>query len=215
MSKEGLSKRDIILNSAIKVIATKGYYSCRTLDISGHAGVAYGSLYQYFKSKEDILLSIFRERWGFLIKQVENVNKTIPDPVDKLKAIFDYIFASYEINPELMKVMIIDIPRVRQFYTKEDRQLYKSFFMGIEKIFKDGQDKGIFRRDVSPTIATFVIYGAMDATIRQYVYNPDFNQKKFPLAEANKQIMIYLNNGILVQKDTNQKEKNVQNPEDK
>jgi hypothetical protein len=87
--------------------------------------------------------------------------------------------------------------------------------MGIEKIFKDGQDKGIFRRDVSPTIATFVIYGAMDATIRQYVYNPDFNQKKFPLAEANRQIMIYLNNGILVQKDTNQEEKNVQKPEDK
>lgn len=207
MTKEGLSKRDIILNSAIKVIASKGYYSCRTLDISSDAGVAYGSLYQYFKSKEDILLSIFRERWGFLIKHVEKVNKTIPDPVDKLKAIFDYIFVSYELNPGLMKVMIIDIPRVRQFYTKEDRQLYKSFFMGVEKIFKEGQDKGIFRSDVSPTIATFVIYGAMDATIRQYVYNPDFNQKKFPLAEANRQIMIYLNNGILVQKDVNQEEK--------
>ena len=207
MIKEGLSKRDIILNSAIKVIASKGYYSCRTLDISSDAGVAYGSLYQYFKSKEDILLSIFRERWGFLIKHVEKVNKTIPDPVDKLKAIFDYIFVSYELNPGLMKVMIIDIPRVRQFYTKEDRQLYKSFFMGVEKIFKEGQDKGIFRSDVSPTIATFVIYGAMDATIRQYVYNPDFNQKKFPLVEANRQIMIYLNNGILTKKGISQEEK--------
>jgi TetR/AcrR family transcriptional regulator, fatty acid metabolism regulator protein len=207
MIKEGLSKRDIILNSAIKVIAEKGYYSCRTLDISGDAGVAYGSLYQYFKSKEDILLSIFRERWGFLIKQVQKVNKTIPDPVDKLKAIFDYIFVSYEHNPELMKVMIIDIPRVRQFYTKEDRQLYKSFFMGVEGIFKEGQDEGIFCSDVSPTIATFVIYGAVDATIRQYVYNPDFNQKKFPLAEANRQIMIYLNNGILTKKGISQQEK--------
>ena len=206
MIKEGLSKRDIILNSAIKVIAKKGFFSCRTLDISGDAGVAYGSLYQYFKSKEDILLSIFRERWGILIKKVEKVNKTIADPVDKLKAIFDYIFVSYELNPELMKVMIIDIPRVRQFYTKEDRKLYKSFFMGIEDIYKEGQDKGVFRTDVSPTIATFVIYGAVDATIRQYVYNPDFDNKKFPVAEASKQIMIYLNNGILAQKDINQKE---------
>ena len=206
MIKEGLSKRDIILNSAIKVIADKGFFSCRTLDISGDAGVAYGSLYQYFKSKEDILLSIFRERWGILIKKVEKVNKTIADPVDKLKAIFDYIFVSYELNPELMKVMIIDIPRVRQFYTKEDRKLYKSFFMGIEDIYKEGQDKGVFRTDVSPTIATFVIYGAVDATIRQYVYNPDFDNKKFPVAEASKQIMIYLNNGILAQKDINQKE---------
>ena len=207
MNKEGLSKRDIILNSAIKVIAEKGYYSCRTLDISGDAGVAYGSLYQYFKSKEEILLSIFRERWGFLIKQVEKVNKTITDPVDKLKAIFDYIFVSYELNPELMKVMIIDIPRVRQFYTKEDRKLYNRFFMGVEAIYVEGQDKGIFRSDVSPTIATFVIYGAVDATIRQYVYNPDFDNKKFPVAEASRQIMIYLNNGIMTQKDPDQKEK--------
>jgi len=207
MVKKGLSKRDIILNSAIKVIAEKGYFSCRTLDISGDAGVAYGSLYQYFKSKEEILLSIFRERWCFLIKQVEKVNKTITDPVDKLKAIFDYIFVSYELNPKLMKVMIIDIPRVRQFYTKEDRKLYKRFFMGIEDIYKEGQDKGIFRNDVSPTIATFVIYGAVDATIRQYVYNPDFDNKKFPVAEASRQIMIYLNNGILVQRNTDQKRK--------
>ena len=207
MIKEGLSKRDIILNSAIKVIAEKGYYSCRTLDISGDAGVAYGSLYQYFKSKENILLSIFRERWGFLIEHVEKVNKTITDPVEKLKAIFDYIFVSYEFNPELMKVMIIDIPRVRQFYTKEDRKLYNRFFMGIEAIYKEGQDKGIFRSDVSPTIATFVIYGAVDATIRQYVYNPDFDNKKFPVAEASRQIMIYLNRGILTKKGIIQNEK--------
>ena len=206
MIEKELSKRDIILNSAIKVIAEKGYYSCRTLDISGEAGVAYGSLYQYFKSKEDILLSIFRERWDFLIKLMAKVNKTIINPIDKLKAIFDYIFASYEHNPELMKVMIIDIPRVKQFYSKEDRKLYNRFFMGIEDIYKEGQDKGIFRSDVSPTIAAFVIYGAVDATIRQYVYNPDFDNKKFPVAEASKQIMIYLNNGILAQKDINQKE---------
>lgn len=204
MIEKELSKRDIILNSAIKVIAEKGYYSCRTLDISGQAGVAYGSLYQYFKSKEDILLSIFRERWGFLIQQMEKVNKTITDPVDKLKAIFDYIFVSYEHNTELMKVLIIDVPRVKKFYSKENWKLYKSFFTGIEDIYKEGQDKGIFRSDVSPTIATFVIYGAVDTTIRQYVCNPDFNNKKFPVSESNRQIMLYLNNGILVQKDTNQ-----------
>ena len=207
MIKEGLSKRDIILNSAIKVIAEKGYYSCRTLDISTEAGVAYGSLYQYFKSKEEILLSIFRERWGFLIEQMDKANKTITDPVDKLKAIFDYIFVSYEHNPGLMKVMIIDIPRVRQFYTKEDRKLYNRFFMGIENIYKEGQDKGIFRSDISPTIATFVIYGAVDATIRQYVYNPDFDNEKFPVAEASRQIMMYLNTGILTKKGISQKEK--------
>jgi len=169
--------------------------------------VAYGSLYQYFKSKEDILLSVFQERWGFLIKQVEKVNKTITNPIDKLRAIFDYIFVSYEYNPELMKVMIIDVPRAKQFYSKENWKLYKSFFNGIENIFKEGQDQGIFRRDVSVTIAAYAIYGAVDTTIRQYVCNPEFNQKKIPVDEAINQIMLYLSNGILVKNEINQEEK--------
>ena len=207
MIKEGLSKRDIILDSAIKVIAEKGYHSCRTLDISGQAGVAYGSLYQYFKSKEDILLSIFQERWGFLIKQVEKVNKTITNPIDKLRAIVDYIFVSYEHNPELMKVLIIDVPRAKQFYSKENWKLYKSFFNGIEDIFKEGQVQGIFRSDVSITIAAYAIYGAVDTTIRQYVCNPEFNHKKIPVDEAINQIMMYFNNGILAQNAVNQEEK--------
>ncbi|MFH0787316.1 MAG: TetR/AcrR family transcriptional regulator [Pseudomonadota bacterium] len=85
MKEKETPKRDIILKAAITVFAKKGYYSCRTLDISGQAGVAYGSLYQYFQSKEEILLSIFHENWDFLLKRMEKINQTVNGPIEKLR----------------------------------------------------------------------------------------------------------------------------------
>jgi TetR/AcrR family fatty acid metabolism transcriptional regulator len=197
MKETETPKRAVILNAAIKVFAEKGYHSCRTLDISGEAGVAYGSLYQYFKSKEDILLSIFNENWDFLLKRMEKINQTITDPTEKLLAVFGFIFRSYQRNPNLMKVLIMDLPRLKQFYGPENWKNYNRFFTGVADIFKEGQKKGLFRRDISPLIASFVIYGAVDMTIRQYVYNPDFNHEEFPVEKANNQIMGLLEQGFL------------------
>ena len=197
MKENESPKRDIILNAAIRVFAEKGYYSCRTLDISGEAGVAYGSLYQYFKSKEDILLSIYRENWDFLIKRMEKINQTVVGPTEKLLAVFDFIFRSYQRNPDLMKVIIMEVPRLRQIYTPENWESYNRFLKGVADIFREGQKKGLFRRDFSPMVATFVIYGAVDTTIRQYVYNPDFNHEEFPVEKANNQIMGLLEQGFL------------------
>ncbi len=197
MKENETPKREIILNAAIKVFAEKGYYSCRTLDISGEAGVAYGSLYQYFKSKEDILLSIFNENWDALLTRMEKINRTVTDPTEKLLAVFGFIFRSYQRNPNLMKVLIMDVPRLKQFYNPENWKSYNRFFTAIADIFQEGQKKGLFRRDFSPLIASFVIYGAMDMTIRQYVYNPDFNHDEFPVEKANNQIMGLLEQGFL------------------
>ena len=197
MKENETPKRDIILNAAIKVFAEKGYYSCRTLDISGEAGVAYGSLYQYFKSKEDILLTIFNENWDLLLKRVEEINQTVSDPIEKLLAVSDFILRSYQRNPDLMKVLIMEVPRLRQIYTPENWESYNRFIKGVAEIFREGQKKGFFRRDFSPMVATFVLYGAVDTTIRQYVYNPDFNHEDFPVGKANTQIMGLLERGFM------------------
>jgi TetR/AcrR family transcriptional regulator, fatty acid metabolism regulator protein len=197
MKEKETPKRDIILEAAIKVFADKGYYSCRTLDISSEAGVAYGSLYQYFKSKEDLLITIYRENWDALIKRMEKIKQTIDDPTEKLLAIFNFIFRSYQRNPNLMKVIILEVPRLKQIYTPENWEDYNRFLKGVANIFKEGQTRGIYRKDFSPMVATFVIYGAVDITLRQYVYNPDFNPEEFPVEKANAQIMGLLEKGFL------------------
>jgi TetR/AcrR family fatty acid metabolism transcriptional regulator len=197
MNEASLSKRDIILNAAIKVFAERGYHFCRTLDISKEAGVAYGSLYHYFKSKDDILLSIFRERWKFLLAKMDRMNEEIDDPEARLIAVFDFIFRSYESYPDMMKVLIMDVPRLKQFYTPENWKLYNRFFTGVAEIFQEGQTRGIFNRQISPVTASFIFYGAVDTTIRQYVYNPEFNHDQYPIREVKRQIIALLKKGVM------------------
>lgn len=191
-----IPKKDIILNAAIKVFAEKGYHSSRTLDISNEAGVAYGSLYHYFRSKDDILISIFQERWSLLIAQVRKVREELTDPEEQLGRIIHYIFRSYEQNPDLLKVLIMDVPRLDKFYNPENWKLYNLFFLGVMDIFRDGQEKGVFAADISPIVASYIMHGAVDATVRQYVYNPEFNKEEFSLEEARDQIMEVLHKGF-------------------
>lgn len=196
MSEKNKPKRDIILDAAVKVFAEKGYHSSRTADISNEAGVAYGSLYHYFQSKDDILLSIFRERWQLLLNKVEKIQKTVTEPGEKILAIIDYIFRSYQNNPAMMKVLIMDVPRHAQFYSPENWVLYNAFFKELEEIFRKGQERGVYVKNVSPLIASYAIYGAVDTTIRQYVYNPEFNDNEFPLEKAREQIVQILKEGF-------------------
>lgn len=196
MSEKNKTKRDIILKAAIKVFAEKGYHSSRTIDISNEAGVAYGSLYHYFQSKDDILLSIFRERWQLLLNKVEKIRETLTEPGEKILTIIDYIFRSYQNNPAMMKVLIMDVPRHAQFYSPENWVLYNAFFKELENIFREGQERGVYVKNVSPLIASYAIYGAVDTTIRQYVYNPEFNDNEFPLEKAREQIVQILKEGF-------------------
>ncbi|MCX5852874.1 MAG: TetR/AcrR family transcriptional regulator [Deltaproteobacteria bacterium] len=189
------AKRDIILDAAIRVFAEKGYSSSRTLDISKEAGVAYGSLYSYFSSKDEILLSIFRERWRILLERIDQINRTLSDPDERFLAIIDFIFRSYQRNPAMMKVLIMDVPRHKEFYTPENWKLYNAFFKALADIFREGQEKEIYNRNISPLIATYCIYGAVDTTIRQYVYNPEFNHEEFPIEQTRQQIVGMLKQG--------------------
>jgi TetR/AcrR family transcriptional regulator, fatty acid metabolism regulator protein len=198
MGAKGQGKRDIILNAAIRVFAQKGYHSSRTADIAAEAKVAYGSLYQYFHNKDDILLTIFRERWHILLTKFERIIQTSNGPGEEFSRIIDYMFRSYQNNPEMMKVLIMDVPRHAQFYSPENWFLYNKFFKMMAEIFEKGQETGIFLKNVSPTIASYAIYGAVDTTIRQYVYNPEFNATEFPLQKAKEQIMDILKNGFFV-----------------
>lgn len=192
---KGTGKRDIILDAAIRVFAEKGYYLSRTLDISTEAGVAYGSLYSYFSSKDDILLSIFRERWRILLERIDLINSNSSDPDERFLAIIDFIFRSYQRNPAMMKVLIMDVPRHKDFYTPENWKIYNAFFKALADIFREGQEKGIYSEDISPLMAIYCIYGAVDMTIRQYVYNPEFSHDEFPIERTKQQIVGMLKQG--------------------
>src|SRR5438045_2727553 len=100
-------KRRAILDAAITVFAHQGFHSARVSDVAAQAGVAYGLVYHYFDSKEQMLNELFSERWALLLEASEEVQRGDATPRDKLAGVANFIIESYRHEPELMKVIIV------------------------------------------------------------------------------------------------------------
>ena len=108
----GVDKRRLILDAAIHVFARKGFHSCRVSDVADEAGVAYGLVYHYFQSKEEILDTLFSERWQIMLDAIAEVDKQQEIPArDKLYLVASFIIDSYRHEPDLMKVIIVEVTR--------------------------------------------------------------------------------------------------------
>src|SRR3982750_1370416 len=106
-----VDKRRQILDAAIHVFARQGFHSCRVSDIANEAGVAYGLVYHYFKSKDQVLNELFVERWSLLLAATEEVDARPIPAREKLDAVAGFIIDSYRHDPELMKVIIVEVTR--------------------------------------------------------------------------------------------------------
>ena len=104
-------KRRVILDAAVRVFARQGFHTCRVSDIADEAGVAYGLVYHYFSSKEEILDTLFLERWDVMLAAIDEADASRQLPREKLYAIAAFIIDSYRHDPELMKVIIVEVTR--------------------------------------------------------------------------------------------------------
>ncbi|HYC81824.1 MAG TPA: TetR/AcrR family transcriptional regulator, partial [Solirubrobacterales bacterium] len=100
-------KRRQILDAAVRVFARQGFHATRVSDIADEAGVAYGLVYHYFRSKDEVLNELFVERWSLLLSAIEEADRTGDAPREKLAAVASFIVDSYRHDPELMKVIIV------------------------------------------------------------------------------------------------------------
>ena len=104
-------RRRQILDAAVRVFARQGFHTCRVSDIADEAGVAYGLVYHYFPSKEAVLDTLFLERWDVLLAAIREVDASGDPARDKLRAIASFIIESYRHDPDLMKVIIVEVTR--------------------------------------------------------------------------------------------------------
>src|SRR3954466_14045568 len=110
-SQAARDKRRLILDAAVKVFARQGFYACRVSDIADEAGVAYGLVYHYFSSKDEVLDTLFLERWDVLLVTIREVDARDVPARQKLEAIAGFIVESYRHDPDLMKVIIVEVTR--------------------------------------------------------------------------------------------------------
>ena len=163
-------RRRQILDAAIRVFARQGYHNCRVSDIADEAGVAYGLVYHYFKSKDEVLNELFTERWSLLLAAIGDVDRGDGTPREKLDAVAGFIIDSYRHNPELMKVIIVEVTRAANSFGRTHMEEIRRAYEGIEKIVSDGQRQGTFREDVDPQFASMWFYGAIEQLLSGWIF---------------------------------------------
>jgi AcrR family transcriptional regulator len=179
-----IDKRRQILDAAIRVFARQGFHSTRVSDIADEAGVAYGLVYHYFKSKDEVLNELFSERWSLLLAAIEEADAAGVSPRAKLEAVAGFIVDSYRHDPELMKVIIVEVTRAANSFGRTHLPEIRRAYDSIAKIVAEGQGAGVFRGDVDPIFASMSFYGAIEQLLSGWIFevipasDADFDQAK-------------------------------------
>jgi AcrR family transcriptional regulator len=184
-------KRRQILDAAISGFATRGFHACRVSDVADEAGVAYGLVYHYFGSKEEILNTLFTERWQIMLDAIAEIDKQQEVPArDKLYLVASFIIDSYRHEPDLMKVIIVEVTRAANSFGREHLAKIREAYDMIGQIVEGAQREGAFKQEISSDFAALMFYGAIEQLLSGWIFDvipqgeQDFEQAKSLVVEA-------------------------------
>jgi TetR/AcrR family fatty acid metabolism transcriptional regulator len=166
-----VDKRRLILDAAVRVFARQGFHTCRVSDIADEAGVAYGLVYHYFSSKEAILDTLFLERWEVMLQAIADADASPRPARDKLQAIAGFIIDSYRHDPDLMKVIIVEVTRAANTFGLTHLAKIREAYAGIAAIVAHAQSSGAFRPDVTPEFAAQAFYGSVEQVLTGWIFD--------------------------------------------
>ena len=169
-------KRRLILDAAVRVFARQGFHACRVSDIADEAGVAYGLVYHYFSSKEQVLDTLFLERWNIMLELIREVDAaSSPEgeaiPVrDKLRAIASFIIDSYQHDPDLMKVIIVEVTRAANSFGNTHIATIREAYDLIGGMIAKAQAEGVFKQEIEARFAAMAFYGAIEQLLTGWIF---------------------------------------------
>ena len=166
----GTDRRRKILDAAVRVFARQGYHNCRVSDIADEAGVAYGLVYHYFKSKDQVMNELFTERWSLLLAAIDEADRGSDSPRAKLDAVAGFIIDSYRHDPELMKVIIVEVTRAANSFGAAHLGKITEAYAQIRGIVEAAQRSGEFRTGVTAEFAAMAFYGAIEQVLTGWIF---------------------------------------------
>ncbi len=166
----GPDKRRIILDAAVRVFARQGFHSARVSDIADEAGVAYGLVYHYFGSKDEVLDTLFLERWNLLLDAIREVDRSERPSREKLEAITGFIIDSYRHDPDLMKVIIVEVTRAANTFGRDHLEKIREAYGMIAAIVESARRDGSFKEDISADFAAMCFYGAIEQLLSGWIF---------------------------------------------
>ena len=165
-----VDKKRAIIDAAIRVFARQGYHATRVADIADEAGVAYGLVYHYFRSKEAVMTELFTERWSLLLAASDNLYEQDIPAREKLDGIAGFIIDSYRHDPELMKVIIIEVTRAANSFGATHLPEIRRAYDIVARIVADAQLEGLYRSEVDPDFVGMWFYGAIEQLLSGWVF---------------------------------------------
>jgi TetR/AcrR family fatty acid metabolism transcriptional regulator len=186
-------KRGAILRAAIKVFAENGFFNSKVSDVAKAAGVADGTVYLYFKNKDDILRSIFDQAMALFIAEARKEIKRFEDPAEKLRRIAELHLEKLGADRDLAIVFQVELRGSTKFMEEFSNAAFAEYLGIIKEVFVEGQQKGIFRGDLNPTVCAKILFGALDEMVTNWI----LSKKNYPLAPMAEIVISVFFNGVL------------------
>jgi TetR/AcrR family fatty acid metabolism transcriptional regulator len=158
-----------IIEAAVRVFARKGYFNARVSDVAREAGIAAGTIYLYFDTKEDILVTMFREKMAAFVDAVRRAIAEEPDAVAKLRRLIRLHFQILQDDPQLAEVVQIELRQGQKLFRGAASQEISAYFALIGSVFEEGAAAGRFASGLPVKVATKMLFGAMDQMATSWV----------------------------------------------
>ena len=161
-------KRRQILEAAVRAFARKGYHACRVGEIAEEAGVAYGLVYHYFGSKEEVLETIFRDTWTQMLARVHEVQEQGGPAAEQVRKVTALLLRTWHRDPDLVRVLVHEVTRSPEQLPRQIDEI-KHAYEALEGIVAAGQKTGEFRDDIDAQLAATIFYGALEEVLTGWV----------------------------------------------
>jgi TetR/AcrR family transcriptional regulator, fatty acid metabolism regulator protein len=185
-------KRRSILNAAIGVFARNGFYNSKVADIAREAGVADGTIYLYFKNKEDLLIQVFLDTMDTVLEAQEAALQGLTDPVERLRSIVRVHFSVVESQPALAEVITVELRQSSRFMRSTDLKPFGRYLALMARTIDQGKQAGAFAPEVEPRRAARALFGVMDELALEWAMSPD----RYGIGEACDLIINLFLNGL-------------------
>jgi TetR/AcrR family transcriptional regulator, fatty acid metabolism regulator protein len=190
-------RRAEILRAAVEVFADRGYFAARMREVAQHAGVADGTLYLYFKGKEDLLVSVLEEYADAFLTRARRDAERLDDPQEKLRMIVERHLFSMESDRALAQVFQIELRHTRRFLRQVAKGKVAQYLGLLQEVITDGVQKGSFRRDVPAEVAARAVFGAVDEVVTAWV----LASRPWPLTSHAKPLVGLILRGLVAGPD--------------
>ncbi|MCW5827708.1 MAG: TetR/AcrR family transcriptional regulator [Deltaproteobacteria bacterium] len=185
MSNRTLDKRERILEAATRTFAEKGFFNAKISEIARQAEVADGTIYLYFKNKDDILIQIFEYMVERHLQNIRSAVASGGSPEDKIRLFIRHHFETVEKFPKLVEVITIELRQSSKFMKEYVPKKFFAYLDMVSELIIEGQNSGVFRKDIEAEVIKTALYGSLSEVTVLWLKS---KRKRFDLADCGRQI---------------------------